>query len=84
MKRDLIYLPLIVSAIWAAHATAKAMQDGPQQIEPRKIEAGFTKTVHILFPSPVTYIDIGSMDIIAGKAEDKKETIYEIADLAYT
>ena len=25
MKRDLIYLPLIVSAIWAAHATAKAM-----------------------------------------------------------
>lgn len=69
MKRDLIYLPLIVSAIWAAHATAKAMQDGPQQIEPRKIEAGFTKTVHILFPSPVTYIDIGSMDIIAGKAD---------------
>ena len=54
MKRDLIYLPLIVSAIWAAHATAKAMQDGPQQIKPRKIEAGFTKTVHILFPSPVT------------------------------
>ena len=54
MKRDLIYLTLIVSAIWAAHATAKAVQDGPQQIEPRKIEAGFTKTVHILFPSPVT------------------------------
>lgn len=69
MKRDLIYLFLIVSAIWAAHATAMAMQDGPQQIEPRKIEAGFTKTVHILFPSPVTYIDIGSMDIIAGKAD---------------
>ena len=69
MKRDLIYLTLIVSAIWAAHATAKAVQDGPQQIEPRKIEAGFTKTVHILFPSPVTYIDIGSMDIIAGKAD---------------
>ena len=54
MKRDLIYLTLIVSSIWAAHATAKAMPDGPQQIEPRKIEAGFTKTVHILFPSPVT------------------------------
>ena len=70
MKRDLIYLPLIVSAIWAAHATAKAMQDGPQQIEPRKIEAGFTKTVHILFPSPVTYIDIGSMDII--RSEERR------------
>ena len=33
MKRDLIYLTLIVSAIWAAHATAKAVQDGPQQID---------------------------------------------------
>ena len=75
MKRDLIYLPLIVSEIWAAHATAKAMQDGPQQIEPRKIEAGFTKTVHILFPSPVTYIDIGSMDIIAGKADGAENVV---------
>ena len=75
MKRDLIYLPLIVSAIWAAHATAKAMQDGPQQIESRKIEAGFTKTVHILFPSPVTYIDIGSMDIIAGKADGAENVV---------
>ena len=75
MKRDLIYLTLIVSAIWAAHTTAKAMQDGPQQIEPRKIEAGFTKTVHILFPSPVTYIDIGSMEIIAGKADGAENVV---------
>lgn len=75
MKRDLIYLTLIVSSIWAAHATAKAMPDGPQQIEPRKIEAGFTKTVHILFPSPVTYIDIGSMDIIAGKADGAENVV---------
>lgn len=75
MKRNLIYLFLIVSSIWAAHAAAKAMQDGPQQIEPRKIEAGFTKTVHILFPSPVTYIDIGSMDIIAGKADGAENVV---------
>ena len=75
MKRNLIYLFLIVSSIWAAHAAAKAMQDGPQQIESRKIEAGFTKTVHILFPSPVTYIDIGSMDIIAGKADGAENVV---------
>ena len=79
MKRDLIYLTLIVSSIWAAHATAKAMPDGPQQIEPRKIEAGFTKTVHILFPSPVTYIDIGSMDIIAGKADGAENVVRNFA-----
>lgn len=75
MKRDLIYLTLIVSSIWTAHAMAKAMPNGPQQIEPRKIEAGFTKTVHILFPSPVTYIDIGSMDIIAGKANGAENVV---------
>ena len=75
MKRDLIYLTLIVSSIWTAHAMAKAMPDGPQQIEPRKIEAGFTKTVHILFPSPVTYIDIGSMDIITGKADGAENVV---------
>ncbi len=51
MKRDLIYLTLIVSAIWAAHATANEGVQRPQQIEPRKIEAGFTKTVH--YPLPV-------------------------------
>ena len=77
MKRDLIYLPLIVSAIWAAHATARRpCRTGRQQIRtPESIEAGFTKTVHILFPSPVTYIDIGSMDIIAGKADGAENVV---------
>ena len=61
MKRDLIYLTLIAALMMAPEA--------PAEIRPLRIEAGFSKTVHILFPSPVTYIDIGSMDIIAGKAD---------------
>lgn len=69
MKRDLIYLPLIVAAIMATRVIAKPVGENPQEIRPQRIEAGFSKTVHILFPSPVTYIDIGSMDIIAGKAD---------------
>lgn len=36
---------------------------------------GFTKTVHILFPAPVTYIDIGSMAIIAGKADGAENVV---------
>lgn len=44
-------------------------------IRPLRIAAGFTKTVHILFPSPVTYIDIGSMDIIAGKADGAENVV---------
>jgi conjugative transposon TraN protein len=75
MKRDLIYLTLIVAAITATRVMAKPIGQTPQEIRPQRIEAGFTKTVHILFPSPVTYIDIGSMDIIAGKADGAENVV---------
>lgn len=76
MKRDLIYLTLIAALMAAAQdVAAKASPDTPAEIRPLRIEAGFTKTVHILFPSPVTYIDIGSMDIIAGKADGAENVV---------
>lgn len=76
MKQDLIYLTLLA----ALFATAKVMaqNDGTtsrQELTPRTIEVGFTKTVHILFPAPVTYIDIGSMAIIAGKADGAENVV---------
>lgn len=70
MKRDLIYLTLL-AALFAA-AKVMAQNDGAT---PRTIEVGFTKTVHILFPAPVTYIDIGSMAIIAGKADGAENVV---------
>lgn len=76
MKRDLIYLTLL-SALFAA-AKVMAQNDGAtsrQELTPRSIEVGFTKTVHILFPAPVTYIDIGSMAIIAGKADGAENVV---------
>ena len=69
MKRDLIYLTLIAALMTVAQVAAQTAPEAPAEIRPLCIEAGFSKTVHILFPSPVTYIDIGSMDIIAGKAD---------------
>lgn len=75
MKRDLIYLILIVAAIAAVKVTAQMTPETPAEIRPLRIEAGFTKTVYILFPSPVTYIDIGSMDIIAGKADGAENVV---------
>lgn len=76
MKRDLIYLTLL-AALFAA-AKVMAQNDGAtsrQGLTPRSIEVGFTKTVHILFPAPVTYIDIGSMAIIAGKADGAENVV---------
>lgn len=76
MKRDLIYLTLL-AALFAA-AKVMAQNDGAtswQGFTPRTIDVGFTKTVHILFPAPVTYIDIGSMAIIAGKADGAENVV---------
>lgn len=76
MKRDLIYLTLL-AALFAA-AKVMAQNDGAtsrQGLTPRTIEVGFTKTVHILFPAPITYIDIGSMAIIAGKADGAENVV---------
>lgn len=40
-----------------------------QVIEPYRVEVTFSKTVHILFPAEVTYVDLGSSYLIAGKAD---------------
>lgn len=76
MKRDLICLALLATLFAAAKVMAQ--NDGTtsrQELTPRTIEVGFTKTVHILFPAPVTYIDIGSMAIIAGKADGAENVV---------
>ena len=46
---------LTIAALLAALAADAQHVD----VAPRRIEVGFNKTVHILFPSPVTYIDFG-------------------------
>ena len=44
-------------------------------IPPYNLEVTFEKTVHIIFPSPVKYIDLGSANIIAGKAEAAENVV---------
>ncbi|WP_291529279.1 conjugative transposon protein TraN [Bacteroides sp. UBA939] len=39
-----------------------------RMIPPYGLEVTFNKTVHIIFPSPIRYVDLGSANIIAGKA----------------
>ena len=75
MKRNIIYLTLLVMLATMQTAAARNKQNEQQPIHPIPIEVGYTKTVHILFPSPVTYIDIGSMDILAGKADGAENVV---------
>ena len=46
-----------------------------QLITPYGIEVTFDKTVHIIFPTKVTYVDLGSNQIIAAKADGTENVI---------
>ncbi|SFL08771.1 Bacteroides conjugative transposon TraN protein [Porphyromonadaceae bacterium KH3CP3RA] len=40
-----------------------------RMIPPYALEVTFNKTVHIIFPSSIRYVDLGSADLLAGKAD---------------
>ena len=44
-------------------------------ISPHGLEVTFDKTVHIIFPAAVTYVDLGSANIMAGKADGAENVI---------
>lgn len=46
-----------------------------QHITPYRIGVPFSKTVHVLFPAEVRYVDLGSTDIIAGKADGVENVV---------
>ena len=46
-----------------------------KMIPPYGLEVTFDKTVHIIFPAAIRYIDLGSSNIIAGKADGAENVI---------
>lgn len=44
-------------------------------IPPYGLEITFSKTVHIIFPDAVRYVDLGSSDLIAGKADGAENVL---------
>lgn len=53
--------------------TRKLMFD--RMIPPHGLEVTYDKTVHILFPAAVRYVDLGSPNLIAGKADGAENVI---------
>ena len=53
--------------------TKKLMLD--RMIPPHGLEVTYDKTVHILFPAAVRYVDLGSPNLIAGKADGAENVI---------
>lgn len=46
-----------------------------QMVVPCAVQVTFNKTVHILFPAAIRYVDLGSSDIIAGKADGAENVL---------
>ena len=46
-----------------------------RMIPPYGLEITYDKTVHVIFPSPIKYVDLGSTNLIAGKADGAENVI---------
>ena len=83
MKKIMMMFALILGTIAAnAQQTEGDLFEGltrkltfDRMIPPHGLEVTYDKTVHIIFPAPVKYVDLGSPDLIAGKADGAENVI---------
>ena len=85
MKRTVLSIALMLGAFCAnAQETTSTgdLYEGltrkiafERMIPPHGLEITYDKTVHIIFPSAVRYVDLGSPNLIAGKADGAENVI---------
>jgi conjugative transposon TraN protein len=86
MKQVFLMIAFIAITFSSANAQEKPstgdLYDGltrkityDRMIPPYGLEVTFDKTVHVIFPSAVRYVDLGSANIIAGKADGAENVI---------
>ena len=78
MKQFLLMLAIVASlftTVWAQETPATGDLFGGltrpltfnRMIPPYALEVTFSKTVHIIFPAAIRYVDLGSIDLLAAK-----------------
>lgn len=83
MKHVLLMLALMAGVVSAtAQQTEGDLYHGltrkltyDRMIPPYGIEVTYDKTVHIIFPSAIRYVDLGSQNLIAGKADGAENVL---------
>lgn len=85
MKKIILALALTLGAItvWAQEKpTTGDLFQGltrpltfNRMIPPYALEVTFNKTVHIIFPSAIRYVDLGSADLLAAKADGTENVL---------
>lgn len=81
MKRIILFLTLFAGTV-AAIAQNNSLPDGlsrkltyKQMITPYAVQVTYNKTVHIVFPAAIRYVDLGSVNLIAGKADGAENVL---------
>ena len=71
MKTIIKYMLLCLLAVntVTAQNNTKAINLSNVEVIPYEVELTHNKTTHILFPSSIEYVDLGSSEIIANKVE---------------
>ena len=83
MKKILMMFALLlgVSAAWAQQSSGDYYEGltrkigFSQMIPSHGLEITYDKTVHVIFPASVKYVDLGSTNLIAGKADGAENVI---------
>lgn len=83
MKKFFLTMALMMSLLAVnAQETTGDLYEGltrkltfDRMIPPHGLEVTYDKTVHIIFPSAVRYVDLGSPNLIAGKADGAENVI---------
>lgn len=81
MKKLIIMFALVIGAVTVKAQSNDLFQGIPQKfpygqmVTPYGVQVTFAKTVHIIFPSTVKYVDLGSNYLIAGKADGAENVI---------
>lgn len=75
MKKIILAAIAITIVLCCRAQTDSGVIPSQNAIAPYDVEVTFSKTVHILFPSSIRYVDLGSSDIIAGVVEGAKSVL---------
>ena len=76
--KHLIFISILILSI---SISLKAQNDHTKVISKDRVipsyylEVTYDKTVHLIFPSAISYIDLGSSNIIAGKADGAENVV---------
>lgn len=81
MKKLIIMFALVIGAVTVKAQSNDLFQGITQKfpyvqmVTPYGVQVTFAKTVHIIFPSTVKYVDLGSNHLIAGKVDGAENVI---------